>query len=172
MNDYLSLMIEQHRRTGVVPDSNLLLLLFVGRFDRTLVGRFKRLNTFTTDDLVLLEALLSQFSTVATTPNILTEVSNLSGQLPGNFRQDCFASFAQQLTFLGMKEEYVPSHQACSVPHFARFGLTDCALGEIGRGGYLVITTDFPLSQFLPSIGVSVLNFNQIRPHAWRRLLH
>ncbi len=75
-----------HHRQGLLIDSNLLLLLFVGQYDPTRIQKFKRTDQFTVGDYELLADYVEQFRELVTTPSILTEVSNLLGQLPENLR--------------------------------------------------------------------------------------
>lgn len=68
-------------RTALV-DSNLLLLYIVGKCDPRIIPRFTRTEKYTIKDFELLQALLERvFKTVVTTPNVLTEVSNLATKL-------------------------------------------------------------------------------------------
>lgn len=82
MPDHLEQLLIEYRTEGVVADTNLLLLYVVGAHDPERIGRFPRTDTYTEDDFDLLERLLGYFETAVTTPPILTEVSNLLGQLP------------------------------------------------------------------------------------------
>lgn len=80
MEQYVSGLISRHRRTGVLVDTNLLLLFFVGGYDRSLVERFRRTaDRFVAPDFDTLSALLMSFERIVTTPHILTETSNLLG---------------------------------------------------------------------------------------------
>jgi hypothetical protein len=69
--------------------------LFVGRFQRDLIVKFKRLNTFTPEDYDTLVLVLSEFRNIASTPNVLTEVSNLSGELRDQTRAVYYKSFVR-----------------------------------------------------------------------------
>lgn len=154
-----------YRRSGVVIDSNLLLLLFLGSYERKQISTNKRLATFTEGDFDLLTRFLAQFSQLVTTPNILTEVSNLSNAIPDAKKAAYFTWFAGKLAVL--EEEYVPSTTALG-NRWARFGLTDAGIAEIAKNQYLVLTDDFRLSQSLQSDGIDTLNFNHIRDAYWR----
>jgi len=50
---------------------------------------------------------------------------------------------------------------------FRRFGITDTGLMSIAKA-HLIVTIDFPLSNYLSSAGIDVLNFNHIRVLNWR----
>lgn len=165
MNMYLAALLQQYRQRGVLLDTNILLLYFVGTLDPQLIPQFKRTKTFAIEDFVTLQALLQHVETYVTTPNILTEVSNLAGQLSGKWRDDYFNIFAQSLTLLD--EQYVRSRDIAATSAFQRFGITDAGIIHVAQGKYLTITDDFPLSQYLRSQGADVLNFNEIRPYNW-----
>jgi hypothetical protein len=83
--DYAEWLFEKHSSTGVLLDTNLLLLLIVGGASRELIGK-KRLDTFTAEDYDTLSAIVDSLGLVATTPNILTEVSNLADQITGSHK--------------------------------------------------------------------------------------
>jgi len=76
VNDYTEQMIQRHRQSGVLVDTNLLLLYFVGLLRPEQITQFKRTSTFSISDFELLSRLLGEFARVLTTPNILTEVNH------------------------------------------------------------------------------------------------
>jgi rRNA-processing protein FCF1 len=151
--------------SGVLVDSNLLLLLFLGSYERRQIAINKRLATFTDEDFDLLVRFLGQFSKVITTPNILTEVSNLSSAVPESRRTAYFASFAARVGLL--EEQHVVSYTALT-NRWAKFGLTDAVIAAIAKDQYLVLTDDFRLSQSLQSDGIETVNFNHLRDTCWR----
>jgi hypothetical protein len=74
MNEIESLF-SRYRQKGVLVDTNILLLYFVGATNRERISRFNRTQNFIPEDYDLLLQVLGYFQTIATTPNILTEVS-------------------------------------------------------------------------------------------------
>ncbi|MCY7357876.1 MAG: hypothetical protein LH609_10485 [Rudanella sp.] len=68
---------ELARKSGLLLDTNLLVLLVIGQYDPKRINGHKRLQSYTSEDYDLLLGFMSLFRTFATTPNILTEVSNL-----------------------------------------------------------------------------------------------
>ena len=158
-------LAQRYKQAGIVVDTNILLLYFIGALDRDLIPKFKRTRQFTVEDHTILIRILDFFDKVVTTPNILTEVSNLSGQLGEPVRSEYFRKFSSDITLL--EEEYVASQDVADRQEFVRFGLTDAGLIHLTRGKYLVLTDDFRLSQYLQSAGVDVINFNHIRPAYW-----
>jgi hypothetical protein len=160
-------LVERYASRGVLVDSNLLLLLLVGGYDRRLVGRFKRTKQFAPEDYDTLCDSLDVFKCRVTTPNILTEVSNLANGLGPN-AEDFFSSTFRNAAVTVLDEHYVPSNKAANCEEIGKFGLTDCAIMSLVKGKYLLLTEDFPLSQYLRSRGGDVVNFNHIRTMNWR----
>lgn len=150
-----------YRSKGLLIDSNVLLLFFVGLHDRTRIEKFKRTSQFTVEDFELLVAFIERFKEVVTTPSILTEVSNLLGQLPDKLRYSFYQRFANGLKDL--HEHYSPSRDLGDDRGFAKFGLTDTAILQAASGKYLVLTDDFRLAQYLLAQNVDVINFNHLR---------
>jgi len=161
LNSHLESLIVKHSQNGLLLDSNLLLLLFVGLFNRQRIGSFKRLNAYTACDYDLLLFICRTFRRILTTPNILTEVSNLSVAFDGDLAYDYFGSFAAQLTVL--QEQYVASTMATSQGGFRRLGLTDSVIMVMAELPLLVITADLDLTIHLRSLGLDVVNFTNLR---------
>jgi rRNA-processing protein FCF1 len=156
--------VQVYSSLGVVIDSNLLLLLFLGSYDRRQIATNNRLANFSDDDYDLLILVLERFKRIVTTPNILTEVSNLSNAIPERDRDAYFAMFATRLTLLD--EQHVVSSTALTT-QWAKFGLTDAVIAAIAKNRYLVLTDDFRLSQSLQFDGIDTLNFNHLRETYW-----
>jgi rRNA-processing protein FCF1 len=164
MNGPLELLQAYFRR-GVVVDSNLLVLFFLGGFDRSQIDKNPRLEKYSPDDFELLIKLLDKFRVLVTTPHVLTEVSNLSNAVPEGERKSYFESIASRVTLLEER------HVACSTAlagRWERFGLTDAAIATIAENQLLVLTDDFRLSQVLQSEGIDSLNFNHLRQIYWQ----
>ena len=167
MSDYLTGLVQRYRSRGVLVDTNILLLFFVGAFDRTQIGR-KRTNQYSHEDYDLLTQFLGQFKRMVTTPNILSEVNSFLGQMGGPARTKCFTDFGGRISLLTEKnfltEEYVASAQAVRLEHFPTIGLTDSTILYLVKGKYLVLTDDLTLHSFLEHEGIDSLNFNHLRP--------
>ena len=118
------------------------------------------------EDYELLVGILSYFSKVVTTPNILIEVNSLANQLGEPERTRCFTIFAQGISIF--EEYYLESKAVASDQHFTRFGLTDCSILSFARDQYLVLTDDLKLANHLQQQGIATVNFNNIRFYGWR----
>jgi hypothetical protein len=161
----LSNRLARHRQTGVAIDSNLLLLLWIGSFDRSLIGRFKRTQKYTETDFDLLLGLVARVRLLVTTPSVLTEVSNLAGQLPEEMAEEFRSEMHSAVERLS--ERHFPCKLAVSESSFVRLGLTDTTLAMLAKDKVLVLTDDLPLYAQLNSDGMPVMNFTHFRSAAY-----
>jgi len=161
MTYYLRLL-ERYRSQGILVDTNILLLFFVGAYRRSLISSFKRTNDrFKPEDFDLLSGVLKSFARIVTPPHILAEVNSLSSQIAEPDGEKFFRAFAQRITTLS--KEYVRSDQAAVTDSFPRLGLTDTVILLLGARSYLVLTDDHKLAGFSESRSVDVINFNHLR---------
>lgn len=165
MIEHIRQLIARYAQHGIFVDTNILLLYLIGCFDPDLISRFKRTRQFTAEDFNTLLLLLRPFNKFVTMPNVLTEVSNLSGQLGEPAKSLYFQMFGARIAL--MEEYYIESGKAAKQSDFIRMGLTDAGIFELAKDQYLVLTDDFRLSQSLQKKGVDVINFNHIRPLGW-----
>ena len=164
MDQYIGALIGRYRSRGVLVDTNVLLLYFVGAYDSGLVERFSRTRNrgFTSRDFYTLVQLLGQFDRFITTPHVLTEVSNWLTYLEEPARSACFRHLIKDISL--MSEQRTMASTLSNNPAFMLFGITDTAiLDATPPGAYLVLTDDLPLYGYLSNLGVDVLNFNHIR---------
>lgn len=147
--------------SGVVVDSNLLLLLVVGLAGEEYISRHKRLAEYTVEDFRLLIQSLSGVERVIVTPNTLTETSNFLGHIAEPDRSYLFTAFRE---FIGTAEEkYYASGESSRRPEFPRLGLTDSALLEAVSDAYPLLTADLNLYLAALENGGKAVNFNHMR---------
>jgi rRNA-processing protein FCF1 len=161
MNQYVLRLLQRYRSRGILVDTNILLLYFVGSFDRSLIAKFKRTVRFTPQDFDLLEGMLARFDRVITTPNVLSEVNSLSNQLGGAARDGYFAEFAKRI--VPLHEECVAIADVARRDCFTRLGLTDSGILHLVKDKYLVLTDDLRLHGVLEKAGIDSINFNHLR---------
>lgn len=155
-----------HSKT-LLLDTNLLLLLFIGSKDSSLISKARTLSAFTEEDYDLLAEIINNnsFNHLVTTPHIMTEVSNLLGKERNDIRglgRDAMAEFLNKCT------EHVDSSVILvSEPEFNRLGLTDVAIAVASRLPAFVLTADLPLYLHVSSAGLETENFNHIRQGLW-----
>lgn len=166
MLDLVNTLIQKYHKKGLLIDTNILLLYFVGLYDTNLILNFKRTRQFAIEDYGTLEKIINRFNKIVCTPNILTEINSFCNQINGKIKQDFFEKF--RLTLSLIDEKYIPSKEVAQEDIFNKFGLTDTGIMNIIKNNYLLLTDDFRLSQYLTSIGTDVINFNHIRPLGWK----
>lgn len=160
-DDPILALIAKHRTAGVVVDTNLLLVYFVGLCDRRLIETFKRTQAYRLHDFLLLADFLSNFARLITTPGILTEVNSLANQLQDKNKPRFYQLFKDRIALLD--ERHNPSRDVCQHRYFEKCGLSDAAILTIAEAGLLVLTDDLKLINFLQSRGIDGINFNHIR---------
>jgi rRNA-processing protein FCF1 len=164
--EYINELLSRYRQKGILIDTNILLLYFVGTVNRERISKFKRTQQFIPEDYDLLQSIIAYFRNIVTTPNILTEVNSLTNQLSEPERSRCLAEIAQGFTAF-FNEFYVDSKTISTDGSFIRFGLTDSGILQLARNQYLVLTDDLKLSVHLEREEVDVINFNQLRTLGW-----
>lgn len=144
---------------SLLIDTNLLVLSIVGTFSPDLVSRHKRTRQYSVEDFDLLLGIAARARSLITTPNILTEASNLlddDGRL-----QRCLALLVGKA-----QETFVDSRTACAQPEFPRLGLADAAVLEASTG-HSVLTDDLGLYLALQNRGIESWNFHHLREARW-----
>ena len=151
-------------RRGVLVDSNLLLLLFIGKTERALIPRFKRTHRYSVGDFDSLCAFVDRSLPLVTTPNGLTEVSNLAGALNGELLANFRVVFADIVGARSSAEKYRQSRLVAATQPFHIAGLADAAMIEIARAdGHLLLTDDRRLAELAAAKGVAVARLDEIR---------
>lgn len=158
MNDTEAL-IDKHRANGLLIDTNLMILMLVGRTNRRRIEHFKRTESYTIADYELLERFVKKFRRMVTTPHILTEVSNLA-ILPKEDGLRIRSLLKDSIEVI--HELHEPSRVIAQNPHFRRLGLTDAAVSNLCRKT-LVLTSDLDLWYALSIEGFDAINFNHFR---------
>ena len=166
--DHFAPLVSKYRTKGLLIDTNVLLLLLVGSVEPRLIRTSKITNNqgFTEADFELLQIFVGNFKKVVTTPHILAEVSNHAGKMPAN-QQTVFCRLASLIERIEEHAEAATSLVQSDA--FARFGLTDTAIGALASKGFLVLTVDFPLAGYLEKRGVDAINFNHLRQLNWEQ---
>ena len=167
MTDLVDDVITRHRKTGIVVDTNVLLLFLIGSFGRDWVSRFKNTNRYVPEDYDTINSIVGEFDKLIATPNILTELSNLAGQRADPAKTQFFTFVAEKI-FHFIDERYIQSGDAVRVGEFSRLGLTDVGIALLADSHVPVLTDDFDLYVLLSQRRVDVINFNHIRPLGWK----
>ena len=147
-NTWLSSLVSKHSTSGIVLDSNLLFVYCIGLLDPNLVGSEKRTREYTPTDFRLIDQFLGKFVRIITTPNILTEVSNLANQLRDSIRLLHRQMIRDKLLAV-FEERYIATTIASQHSVYDRLGVTDAAIAVLAAEGCLVLTNDLDLSLML-----------------------
>lgn len=148
--------------SGYLIDSNILLLLVVGRVSRELISKHRRLEGFSAEDYDILTDLLQNGRQVFVTPNILTETSNLLGQHREPERSRLFQELRSII--LDSEEVMVASATASGNRAFSRLGLTDATLLEAVSDEIPLLTVDHNLHKAALEAGSGLaVNFTAFR---------
>lgn len=166
MRSHVEQLLVEYRTDGILVDANLLLVYVVRVYDPKQIERFKHTNESTVDDFELPDRLLGHFRTVATTPPVLTEVSNFLGHLPNRPRRDCTELLRRLIPKLD--DTHRASEELCEHPYFRESRLGDTGIADIAEGNYLVVTDDLPLHHRLNNDErQDSINFNHPRAASW-----
>lgn len=160
--------ISDYRNSGILLDTNVLLLLWAHQFDEELIGK-KKLEKYTVDDAELLANCVKQFSRILTTSSILAEVSNLAGlMLSGNKKQQLFERMygffntpcADGAVHCSVHGAVLPQHT------FVQLGYTDASIICVAQAPHFLLTDDLDLFLDAQKHSIPTINFTHMREAA------
>ena len=159
-----SIIPPRERVKGVVIDSNLLLLLLAGLYDKTQLQKARGIRKYSIDDFEKLVKVIAYYNkTITLTPNIITEICNLSDKLN---EESSFKFFRFVESFVEKHTEFseatlttIKKSDSC----FYKFGIADASVHNLAMSKCLIITDDFKLYHLLSSKGSDVINYNHLR---------
>lgn len=164
----LAAHLQRHRDEGILLDTNVLLLLWLAKFDPRLIGG-KRLEKYTPDDVELLAGYVGQFKRILTTSTILTETSNLAALVLSGQRKQ--ALFRRLFPLFGASPP--DGFHRCSVDGltldesiFVRLGFTDASIAATVGTQHLLLTDDLDLYLAAQAQGAPAINFTHMREAA------
>jgi len=154
-------LINKYANKGIIPDANVLLIYFIGSINEKLIGSIKGTKEYTQKDYDIICNLFNLFKKIVTTPNILTEVYNLS-QSSYKRNRDIYATkFSKMVDYY--EELYVSSKEVIKNCYFIDIGLTDVGINLISNQKYLVLTADFKLFGNLQKQKIDAINYNHLK---------
>lgn len=161
-------LIGKYRQQGIVVDTNLLILLFVGSVRPNLISKFGGVNNkgLGEKELRFLERLLGRNPKLLTTPHILTETSNFVCGLANPARKEILEFISRHTQ--SFSEHFCESKALMKDGAFFSFGLTDAAILDLPPGKQLVLSVDAPLVNALNKRGIDAINFNHLLTHCWQ----
>ncbi len=136
--------IAHHVRRGVLLDSNLLVVVFVGLWKPSFVGRKVTGGEYCERDLDFLTSLLDRARPWILTPHLLTEADNLLDRIGDPGRMECRRLVAR--TPPRVKESAPLAIKVVDETAYPRLGLADAAIVRVARKhSCLVLTSDAKL---------------------------
>ncbi len=156
MNEEILKLFIKYRSSGVLIDTNILLLFIVGSLNPDLISTTSRTASFTFRDFQIVSKAIDFFEVKISTPHILTEVSNLIGRNVSI--GSALGSYIETCT-----EEFTQGSALASQECFPKFDLADTATYSISKNRFLVITDDGPLYGLLTSQGIDAVNLATLR---------
>lgn len=158
-----SALVEQYYNRGAIIDTNLCVLLFVGKIDIEKVGKHRRVKQYAKQDYVLLKRMTDCFEKLYTTPNIVTEISNIIGSGDQEIVKGISSLLRHYVCRSELEESYVPSREAVKDKFSSFLGVADVAAKIVASRQLLLITDDLSLALAAQRSGCDVINFNHIR---------
>lgn len=151
------------KNKAVLLDANLLLVFIVSGLGVGEIEAYKKTSShFTSDDGKLLYDVLQKFKKIVTTPQVITEVSNLLDWMHDKKRDVVFNLLSRFVHTVD--EYYLTSKKVSDSVAFLKLGLTDAALFELVRQEQLVLlTVDVDLYGFVVGHKLEAINFNHLR---------
>lgn len=158
------IVLDTRKKAGLILDTNLLVLYIVGIHDPDRIEKFKRTNTYSIEDFELLVEFIRQFGGFSTTPNVLTEVSNLVEGV--KYNNLLLLTTLSNSTINVVEEHYIESLKVTDEDDnkaFIKFGLSDAVLYGLAQRNYLILTDDLDFCAYLQYKQLPALNFNNLR---------
>ena len=150
----------------VLLDTNVLLLYLCGAVAPEMLGRVKRLDGFDKEDFGLLSASIARCSGQLTTPNLLTEASNLLNV--GGRKTEVFAGASVALAryIEEIDEVFSPSEELlrANPKAYLELGLADCSVLAAAKAKEArLITVDAMLFGFAKGMSLEAVNLRHFR---------
>lgn len=185
--------VARYRDSGILLDAQLLLIFLVGEFDPDQLRKYSRTTSATCEtDFGLLAELVQDCRRLWVTPQILTEVDNLTEKWHAQeeFREwlrelvispSTFQRRATRGTDAGdgqrtsdsaaLSEHAVLCHQAVREEGFLWLGMADCSAIQTAKRHRLVVTRDRKLFRELSAKRLPAIDFLAIQEaeYGWLR---
>lgn len=146
---------------SVLLDTNLMLLLVVGRYNKAFIVRHKRTKAFCVDDYDLLIEVISKFDTLWITSHCMAEVSNLLRQTDIQRAKDLMFLFAKLSE--AARESHIAKNIVFADNNYLDLGVADAGIVAKSKSVTCVLTEDLDLYLAISKTGRLVINFNHLR---------
>ena len=154
-------LIENGIGKKLIVDSNLLILLIIGRFDTNLIQYHKKLGKYDIHDFNFVNFFVQKAKMVYLTPGILSEMSNHLNPSDRNYLK----YFNKLLSILGaFYEEYQKKDIILNLSYFKNLGYTDSSIIDLSSNEKcLVLTDDKEMTLELRSKKLDVINLTDTK---------
>lgn len=156
----------KYGKKPLIIDTNVLLLLFIGIFNKDFIERCSLTSgKYSPDDFETLKQVIRYFkSEVIITPYILTEVSNLSKT---NIKDPYFHIYFAKITDIlrHYQEHHITLENLLKIDFklLSRFGFPDMSIVEVAKQiGAVVLTDEINLHEQLLYKKIPVMKFSYI----------
>jgi hypothetical protein len=160
--------ITQHSTSGILLDTNMLLLFIFATYMPEKIGG-KRLSKYDIEAGELLKQYVARFTKILTTAHVLAETSNLARQI---VKDQTWMQMSAYIfpRFCGLSDS---SFAQCHLDPtevnpivFSQLGMTDASLSIVVSGQRLLLTDDLDLYLSVLSDGNDAINFTHMREAA------
>lgn len=161
-DSYYDILVKKHNIA--VIDTNLLLLYIVGSHNPILISEriIKRTAMFIIGEFFVIEYIINSMKSIVVSTSIWTEICNFAEQRPKNNKtKDYYQILVKKIN--AFKEEYFSCLDICNKNYLKEFDFTDSTIIELAKKGYLVVTADLDLANFLFKNSLKVINWNKIK---------
>jgi len=146
---------------SVLLDTNLLVLLIIGLYDKKIIGTHKRTKSFTEEDFDLLINHIGGYEILWVTSHCIAEVSNLLKQTHEIQAKELLNYFSEFIC--DKRESHIPKEVVFKNNRFVRLGVSDTGIAIKSKRVDCVFTVDFDLYNEILKLGNKVINFNHLR---------
>lgn len=146
---------------SLLIDTNVLVLLIVGTWDRDAIRNHRRTAVFAPADYDLLRSEMKRYRRVLTTQGVLTEASNLLGN---DFHEEVAPTLVNVCAPL--VEVLRPKETMFATPGFARLGFADTSILAALDDDTVVLTDDVGLYTQALYLERQAVNFNHLRRYS------
>ncbi len=165
MEGRLQRLLATYRTTGVMLDTNMLLLFVFAAFHPSLIGT-KRLSAYDVAAGELLLNYVNRFDKILTTQHILAETSNLARQIISgkHWEQMCerlFPFFC--IAGPASLSQCAVETNKIDPPMFYQLGFTDASIALTVHQKYFLLTDDLDLFLTVISAGNDAVKFAHMR---------
>jgi len=146
---------------SVLIDTNLLVLLIVGLYNKDLISVHKRTKEFIPKDFDLLVKCIKGYKILWVTSHCLAEASNLIRQTNKKQAKELMACFSNYVT--KAKESHISKEIIFKNGILTKLGVSDTGLIIKSKRVGCVFTVDLELYLEILKRGYKVVNFNHLR---------